>query len=249
MLGSSDSIACANIMLNSAVAESLRQYADVLEHASDFNDALHALIRDTVKKHKRIIFNGNGYDAAWIKEATENRGLLNYRTTPDCMPHLTDEKNVAMLKAHGVYSEAELKARCEINLENYCKTVTIEANTMLYMATREILPAVEKYAASVASSAAKKKALAPELACSYEHTLVSSLSGLTDRIAEACAKLSDTVAKLKYAYDVTAEAYAIRDTVIPAMNELRAVADEAETLTASEYWPFPTYGDLLFGVK
>ena len=249
MLGSSDSIACANIMLNSAVAESLKQYADVLEGAKDFNAALHALIRDTVKEHKRIIFNGNGYDAAWIKEATENRGLLNYRTTPDCMPHLTDEKNVTMLKSHGVYSEAELKARCEINLENYCKTVTIEANTMLYMATREILPAVEKYTASVASSASKKKAIAPELACSYERSLVTTLSTLTDQIAEKIARLNDAVSKLKYAYDITAEAYAIRDTVIPAMSELRAVADEAETLTASEYWPFPTYGDLLFGVK
>ena len=249
MLGSSDSIACANIMLNSAVAESLKQYADVLEGAKDFNAALHALIRDTVKEHKRIIFNGNGYDAAWIKEATENRGLLNYRTTPDCMPHLTDEKNVTMLKSHGVYSEAELKARCEINLENYCKTVTIEANTMLYMATREILPAVEKYTASVASSASKKKAIAPELACSYERSLVTTLSALTDQIAEKIARLNDAVSKLKYAYDITAEAYAIRDTVIPAINELRAVADEAETLTASEYWPFPTYGDLLFGVK
>ena len=145
MLGSSNSIACANMMLNSAVAESLKIYADRLESAEDFEETLHEMIQKTIKDHKRIIFNGNGYDDKWIKEATEVRGLLNYPTTPDCMPHLLDEKNVRMLTSHKVFSKAELESRCEIMLENYCKTIVIEASTMVDMAKREIIPAVEAY--------------------------------------------------------------------------------------------------------
>ena len=139
MVGSSDSIACANIMLNTAVAESLMIYADRLEGVEDFESALHEMIRKTIQDHKRIIFNGNGYDDAWIQEATEKRGLLNYRTTPDCLPHLLDEKNVAMLTGQGVFTKAELVSRYEVTLENYCKTVIIEANTMVDMARTEIL--------------------------------------------------------------------------------------------------------------
>lgn len=157
MLGSSNSIACANMMLNSAVAESLKIYADRLEKAEDFEETLHAMIRKTIKDHKRIIFNGNGYDDKWIKEATETRGLLNYPTTPDCMPHLLDEKNVTMLTSHKVFSKAELESRCEIMLENYCKTIVIEANTMVDMAKREIIPAVEAYAMELAKTISLKK--------------------------------------------------------------------------------------------
>ncbi len=249
MLGSSNSISCANIMLNSAVAESLKIYADRLEGADDFNAALHDLIKETVKQHKRILFNGNGYDDSWIKEATEKRGLLNYRTTPDCMPHLLDAKNVRMLTSHGVYTESELASRCEIMLENYCKTVIIEANTMIDMARKEILPAVEAYASSVASAAAAKKALDPDISCGYEKSLVSKLSLLTSQIAEKTDELSAAVLNLSDCEDTKQEAYAIRDTVLPKMSELRAVADEAETITADSFWPFPTYGKLLFGVK
>ena len=157
MLGSSNSIACANMMLNSAVAESLKIYADRLEQAENFEEALHAMIRKTIKDHKRIIFNGNGYDDAWIKEATEVRGLLNYPSTPDCMPHLLDEKNVQMLTSHKVFSKTELESRCEIMLENYCKTIVIEANTMVDMAKREIIPAVEAYTMELARTASAKK--------------------------------------------------------------------------------------------
>ena len=141
------------------------------------------MIRKTIKDHKRIIFNGNGYDESWIKEATEKRGLLNYRTTADCMPHLLDKKNVKMLTSHGVYTEEELKSRCEIMLENYCKTIIIEANTMVDMARTQILPAVEAYSADVAKSAAAKKALDSALACGYETGVVRRLSALADRIA------------------------------------------------------------------
>lgn len=249
MLGSSNSIACANIMLNSAVAESLRIYADRLESAEDFETALHEMIQKTIKDHKRIIFNGNGYDDAWIKEATEKRGLLNYRTTPDCMPHLLDKKNVEMLTRHGVYSEAELRSRCEIMLENYCKTVVIEANTMADMAKTQIAPAVECYAADVAKAAAAKKALDPALACGYETGLVKKLSALIDRIAVKTEELEDALLALHKAEDIIAESAMIRDAVLAKMSELRLACDEAETCTAKSYWPFPTYADLLFGVQ
>jgi glutamine synthetase len=249
MLGSSNSISCANIMLNTAVAESLKIYADKLESVSDFNSALHDLIKETVKAHKRILFNGNGYDDAWIREATEKRGLLNYRTTPDCMPHLLDKKNVDMLTSHKVYTESELKSRAEIMLDNYCKTVIIEASTMVDMAMKQILPAIEAYTASVAESASAKKALTQEAACGYEKTLITKLSFLIDRIALKTDELRTAVMGLHDAPSIESESYRIRDTILPKMNELRALSDEAETMTAESYWPFPTYCDLLFGVK
>ena len=249
MLGSSNSIACANIMLNAAVAESLRIYADRLEKADDFETALHEMIKKTIKDHKRIIFNGNGYDDAWIEEATQKRGLLNYRTTADCMPHLMDKKNVDMLTSLGVFSVDELRSRRDIMLENYCKTVVIEANTMVDMARTQIAPAVEAYAASVAASAAAKRAVVPELACSYEAGLVKKLSALVDEISGRTDELEGALLKLHEAGDVVAESAAIRDTLLPKMSELRVPCDTAEVLTAKSYWPFPTYADLLFGVK
>ena len=249
MLGSSNSIACANIMLNSAVAESLKIYADRLEGAEDFETALHNMIKKTIKDHKRIIFNGNGYDDSWIKEATEVRGLINYRTTADCMPHLLDKKNVDMLTSHKVFSVAELESRCEIMLENYCKTVTIEANTMVEMAETQIAPAVSKFTASVAKGAQQKKALDPSIACGYETGLVKKLSDLTDRIVVKIDELQDALLTLHDAKDIIEESAMIRDSVLPKMCELRLACDEAETLTAKKYWPFPTYGDILFSVR
>ena len=249
MLGSSNSIACANIMLNSAVAESLKIYADRLEKAENFEDALHEMIRKTIKDHKHIIFNGNGYDDTWIKEATEKRGLLNYRTTPDCMPHLLDAKNVKMLTSHGVFSEAELKSRCDIMLENYCKTVVIEANTMVDMAKTEIAPAVDAYTMELAKTIAAKKAVDDTLTCNYESSLVKKLSKLTDRIAIKTEELENALVELHNAEGIISEANMIRDVVLVKMGELRLACDEAETVTAKKYWPFPTYGDLLFSVR
>ena len=248
MLGSSNSIACANIMLNAAVAESLKIYADRLEGAEDFEGKLHEMIQKTIRDHKRIIFNGNGYDDAWLEEAAR-RGLSNYPTTPDCIPHILDGKNVQMLTAHRVFSEAELKSRCEIQLENYCKTVIIEANTMIDMARKQILPAVQGYTAELAGGVAAKKAVSTDIACGYESGLIARLSLLTDQIAARTDELEAAVLELKGAVDVTQEAYAIRDAVIGKMAALRTVADEAETLTAGKYWPFPSYGELLFGVR
>lgn len=249
MLGSSNSIACANIMLNSAVAESLKIYADRLEKAEDFEDTLHEMIRKTIKDHKHIIFNGNGYDDTWIKEATEKRGLLNYRTTPDCMPHLLDEKNVRMLTSHKIFSEAELKSRCEIMLDNYCKTVLIEANTMIDMAKTEIAPAVSSYVLELANTAVAKQTVDALISCRYENDLLKKLSRLEEQIAVRAEELEDAVLKLQSAGDIEEEAYMIRDIILSKMCELRVACDEAETMTAKKYWPFPTYSDLLFGVK
>ena len=249
MLGSSNSIACANIMLNSAVAESLKIYADRLEKAENFEDTLHEMIRKTIKDHKHIIFNGNGYDDTWIKEATEKRGLLNYRTTPDCMPHLLDEKNVRMLTSHKIFSEAELKSRCEIMLDNYCKTVLIEANTMIDMAKTEIAPAVSSYVLELANTAVAKQTVDALISCRYENDLLKKLSRLEEQIAVRAEELEDAVLKLQSAGDIEEEAYMIRDIILSKMCELRVACDEAETMTAKKYWPFPTYSDLLFGVK
>ena len=248
MLGSSNSIACANIMLNAAVAESLKIYADRLEGAEDFETKLHEMIKKTIKDHKRILFNGNGYDDAWLEEAAK-RGLCNYRTTPDCMPHLLDQKNVDMLTSHKVFTVAELHSRCEIMLENYCKTVVIEANTMVDMARKQILPAVAGFTADLAEDVAAKKAAVPLVGCGYETGMIAKLSALTDQIAIKTDELEAAVLELKNTSGVVEEAYAIRDTVLSKMADLRAVADEAETLTAEKVWPFPTYGELLFGVR
>ena len=249
MLGSSNSIACANIMLNAAVAESLKIYADRLENVDDFETALHDMIKKTIKDHKRIIFNGNGYDDAWIKEATEERGLLNLRTTPDAMPAMIADKNVKMLTAHKIFSPAELHSRYEILLENYSKTVNIEALTMVDMAKKEILPAVEKYTKSLADTLAAKKAAVAGLPCKYETAAVTKLSELSDSIADATDDLEAEIEKFQAIEDVTEAANDIRDVILGKMDSLRAVCDEAETITAKEFWPFPTYSDLLFSVK
>ncbi len=248
MLGSSNSIACANIMLNAAVADSLSVFADRLEKAEDFDSELHDLIKECFSAHKRIIFNGNGYNDEWIKEATEKRGLLNLRTTPDCVYAILEPKNVQMLISQGVFSMAELRSRYEITLENYCKTVTIEANTMIEMVRREILPAIEAYVGSVAETAAKKKSAVPDLECRSEKKVITKLSVLSDLIDKNAEALEASMAKLLTESDTSASAFAVRDDILPKMAQLRAVADEAETLTAKSYWPFPGYGELLFSV-
>ena len=249
MLGSSNSIACANIMLNAAVAESLRVYADRLEGAEDFESALHDMIKETIKDHKRIIFNGNGYDDSWIKEATEKRGLLNLRTTPDAMPALLERKNVEMLTRHKVFTPAEIQSRYEITLENYCKTVNIEAMTMVDMARKEIVPAVEAYVHELSDTLVAKKSAVPGVAARYETTTIERLAGLVDEIDAATAALETEIFKYKTITDVTEASHMIRDVILPRMAELRVVCDEAETLTAEKYWPFPTYEKLLFGVR
>lgn len=248
MLGSSNSIACANIMLNTAVAESLKSYADRLENSQNFNEDLHKLIKKTIKDHKRIIFNGNGYDDAWIKEATESRGLLNYLTTPDCLPHLIDKKNVDTLVIHKVFSEKELNSRLEIILENYCKTVDIEANTMIDMARRQILPAVTKYVVDLSNAVIKKQSVI-NAECRFEKDIISKLSNITDIVSKEIDMLEKEIHVINEKSDVIYESAYIRDVILPRMSAVRSACDEAEVLTAENYWPFPSYGDLLFGVR
>ena len=246
MLGSSNSISCANIHLNAAVAEVLKQFADKLEGAKDFNKSLHDLIKKTIKDHKRIIFNGNGYDDSWIKEA-KKRGLSNLRTTADCMPKICDKKNVEMLTSHGIFTEAEIYSRCDIMLENYVKSVNIDAQSMVDMARKEIIPAVAKFASDTASAVAVKKSVS-KVACKYETKLVTELSALIDEMDEATTELEGTVTGLKKIDAIIPQSEFVRDKMIPAMDKLRAAADKAETITAEDYYPFPTYDKLLFGV-
>ena len=246
MLGSSNSISCANIHLNAAVAESLKQFADELEGAEDFNTALHALIKRTIKDHKRIIFNGNGYDDKWIAEA-EKRGLLNLKTTPDAMPKICDKKNIDMLTSHGIFTETEIYSRRDIMLDNYIKQVNIEALTMIDMSRKEILPAIAKFAADTASDVAVKKSVA-SVECSYETRIIEKLSEIVDEIDSATTELEAAVSELKGIDVILTASEFVRDTVIPAMEKLRAFADKAEGLTAESYWPFPAYDKLLFGV-
>ncbi len=246
MLGSSNSISCANIHLNAAVAESLKQFADILEKSGDFNNDLHKLIKDTITEHKRIIFNANGYDDSWIAEA-ERRGLQNLKTTADCMPRLCDKKNIDMLTAHGIFTEAEIFSRRDIMLENYVKTVNIEAQTMVDMARKQVIPATAKFAADTASAVSVKKSVA-EVACTYEKRLISTLSELIDEMDTDTTALEGTIAKLKGIENIVEASAFVRDTMLPAMTTLREAADKAEQLTSEEYWPFPTYDKLLFGV-
>ena len=247
MLGSSNSISCANIHLNAAVAESLREFADILEKADDLDRAVHELIRDTIRKHKRIIFNGNGYDESWIAEA-EKRGLSNLRTTADCMPKLCDKKNADMLIRHGIFTESEIISRRDIMLDNYVKTVNIEALTMLDMARTQILPAVSSFAAEKAEAVVTKKQAVPSAKCGYETKIVEKLSELEDSIDEAVSALAAAEAKLGSFDDIIAQSEFVKDVLIPAMDDLRRYSDEAETVISKESWPFPTYEKLLFGV-
>ncbi len=248
-LGSSNSIACANIMLNAAVAESLKQYADELEGVADFETALHDLIKRVITEHQRILFNGNGYGDEWVKEATEVRGLSNLKTTADAMPHLLDKKNADMLKAHKVFTETELKSRMEIMLENYCKTVNIEGLTMVDMVRKNYLPAIERYLFRLAQTTSLMKSVSDNVKCNYEISTMERLSELTDHILDAVKVLEDKLAELKSMDDVLPGSAFIRDELIPAMDTLRAYVDEAEMLTSAKDWPFPSYGELLFSVK
>ena len=248
MLGSSNSIACANIMLNGAVAETLEGFADRLEKAEDFDSELHALIKETVKAHERIIFNGNGYGDEWMAEA-EKRGLSNLKTTADAMPKLLDKKNVEMLMHQKIFTKAEIESRYEIMLENYVKTVNIEALTMVDMAKKEILPAIESYVSELLKTLKNKSAVGITVSATYEKELIEKLSSLTDIIYDRANELEKTVVKLSDITGIGEEANFVRDSLIPKMAILRVAADEAETLVGEKYWPFPTYGDLLFGVR
>ena len=246
MLGSSVSISGANVVLNTAVAESLRQYADALEGSADFENDLHELIRSVIRKHKRIIFNGNGYGEDWVKEA-EARGLLNLPTTPDCVPCYLDMKNVELFARHRVYSEIELAARYKMKLDTYCKVIRIEALTMQSMVWQDILPAVSAYSKELTDTALAKKSLGVE--CALEAELSARISGLMARAAAGAKKLKAELDSIEEINENYTRAVACRDRVLAAMNELRLTVDELEGCTAEKYWPYPGYGEILFSVK
>ena len=248
MPGSSASISGVNVVLNTAVAESLRQYADILEKADDFEAALHDLIKDVIHKHKRIIFNGNGYDESWVKEA-EKRGLLNLRSTPDCVPYYLSEKNVELFTRHKVYTETELHARYEIKLDNYSKVLHIEAQTMLDMVWKDILPAASAYTKELAETVAAKKSIGGGIDTSYEEKLAGHMSVLLSSATKKAEALEYALMGVKDITDTLALARYYRDTIFAAMNELRIIVDEMETHCAAKYWPYPSYGDILFSVK
>ena len=247
-LGSSNSIACCNIMLNAAVAESLKQYADRLEAAADFESELHDLIKEVIQKHERILFNGNGYGEEWVKEATEVRGLSNLKTTADAMPRLLDKKNKDMLMAHKVFTESELHSRCEIMLENYCKTVNIEGHTMVDMVRKNYLPAIEGYLLSLAQTTSLMKSVSGHVKCRYEISTMERLSELTDEILDKVELLEQSLADLQVEENIIETSEAVRDDVLPKMEDLRKSVDEAEMLSPEKCWPFPSYGKLLFSV-
>ena len=246
MLGSSASISGANVVINTAVAESLRQYADALEGSTDFENDLHELIRSVIRKHKRIIFSGNGYGDEWVREAGK-RGLLNLPTTPDCVPHYLAMKNVELFARHRVYTEIELAARYKMKLDNYCKVLHIEALTMLDMARQDILPAVSAFAKELCDTATAKNALGVEAV--YETETAAMVSKLTTAVLSEVRTLEKASDDAEELADVLTRACAYKDNVLSAMSALRESVDELETLTARKYWPYPNYGDLLFSVK
>ena len=248
MLGSAASISCANTVLNTSVAEELKQFADVLEGAENFEETLHDLIRKTIKEHKRIIFNGDGYDDSWVREA-EKRGLYNLKTTPDALAHMLDKKNVDLFVSHKVLTETELKARHEVRLENYCKVINIEALTMLDMVHKDILPAMSSYSAELADSALKKLSLSVDVDCSYERENAKTLCALLGAAHRATKKLEKDLLDSKSVDGLEELAEFYKTTVLDDMRMLRVSVDEMEMIASAEKWPYPSYGELLFGVR
>ncbi len=248
MLGSSESISCANTVLNTSVAEELGQFADALEGAADFAATLHELIRKTIAEHKRIIFNGDGYDASWVREA-EKRGLLNLKTTPDALAHLMDPKNLELFAKHKVYSETELAARHEVKLENYCKVVNIEAQTMLDMARKDYLPAMARYTADLSAGITAKLTAIPDSDCSYERDSVKTISALLGAAHRAAGKLERDLLEGKSIADSVEMADFFKTTILDDMRALRISVDSMESTASAAYWPVPSYGEILFGVR
>ena len=248
MVGSSQSISEANIILNTAVADVLRRYADELEGTADFESALHELIKRSIREHRRIIFNGNGYEEAWVREAAR-RGLCNYRSTPDCVPHLLDAKNAELFRRNRVFSETELRARCEIVLDHYAKEVRIEALTLLDMLRKDVLPAVSRFTGALSATAHEKKKLCGESACRYEKTAAAELSARAAKLWDGAEKLEKAVRRIDDGRLSTESAVEIcRGEILPEMEILREISDGAELIMDRAAWPYPSYGEILTSV-
>ncbi|WP_195986380.1 glutamine synthetase III [Clostridium sp. D53t1_180928_C8] len=248
MLGSTFSIAGPNIVLNTIVAEELKQFADILEKSSNFDEDLNTLIKDTIRDHKRIIFNGNNYSDAWVEEA-EKRGLLNLKTTPDALPYFIHTKNIELFTKHHVFSESELYSRYEILMENYCKTIHIEALTMIDMVKKYIIPSVLSYQGEIAKIANSKKQLNPNLKCELEEKLLSNLSRLGNYLYAKLDTLETSVLNAKTHSDLLESAKYYRESIFINMQHLRGIVDELETLIGKDHWSLPTYCELLFSVN
>ena len=248
MVGSSQSISEANIILNTAVADVLRRYADELESAADFESALHELIKRSIREHRRIIFNGNGYEEAWVREAAR-RGLCNYRSTPDCVPHLLDAKNAELFRRNRVFSETELRARCEIVLDHYAKEVRIEALTLLDMLRKDVLPAMSRFTGELSSTAHNKKKLCGENACRYEKTAAAELSARAAKLWDGAEALEKAVRRIDDGrLSTEAAAELCRGEILPEMEALREISDGAELIMDRTAWPYPSYGEILTSV-
>ena len=248
MLGSAFSIAGANIVLNTIVAEELSQFADILENSSNFDEDLNTLIKNTIKSHNKIIFNGNNYSNDWVKEA-EKRGLLNLKTTPDALPSFVNSKNVELFTKHHVLSETELYSRYEILLENYSKTIHIEALTMIDLAKKEIIPAILGYQGEIAEIANNKKKLSSSTQCCLEENILNKISALGNSLYSKLEDLEKSVLDAKLHTEALDLAKYYREPVFMNMQQLRAVVDELETLVSKKYWTLPSYGELLFSVN
>ncbi len=247
MLGSASTISSANIVLNTIVAESLKSYADRLENADNFEEALHSLIRKTIKDHKRIIFNGNGYDDRWIEEA-ERRGLLNLASTPDCLPYLVSDKNINLFETHKVFTRAEVEARYEIYLDNYNKAINIEALTAIEMLKRDLLPSISHYVAKLAKGINTKALASLTVECTYDKAIMKRLSKICNKSFELTEKLEETIKDINAIQGAAEKSVRYKNDVLPLMEEIREMIDEAETITSAEYWPYPTYAKMLFSV-
>lgn len=249
MPGSSDSISEANVVLNTAVAASLKEFADVLEKADDFESALHDLIKKTVSEHKRIIFNGNGYDEAWLQEA-EKRGLLNLRTTPDCLPYILHEKNIKLFNDFKVYSPEELKARYEILMENYSKIIHIEGLTMTDMINKDILPAVSRFVHRLSETLALKKAFGlPDTSKKYEDSIIKELSAVSSVVFDLNSELSKKLVEMNTIDNNTERAIFVKEKILSLMDEIRTQVDSLERVTDASVWPYPSIGKILFSIK
>lgn len=247
MLGSTFSISGPNIILNTIVAEELSQFADDLENAEDFTKSLNRIIKTTIANHKRIIFNGNNYSEEWVKEA-EKRGLLNLKTTIDALPYFISAKNIKLFTKHKIFTETEIHSRYDILLENYCKTIHIEALTMLEMVRKDIIPAVTSYIKDLSDTAIAKKAVVADINCELEKSTVSKLAYLSYSLYKKTEKLKEDLLDVKNQDSLKAQGDYYRNVVFLDMQELRAIADEMEGLVGEKYWPYPTYGQLLFSV-
>ncbi len=248
MLGSASSISDTNTVMNTIAADAIGYIADQLEGAEDVMAKAKEIIRDIVIKHKRVIFNGNNYSDEWVHEA-ERRGLLNLKNTADAIPHLVDEKNITLFTKHGIYTAEEVHSRCEILLDNYCKVLHIEALTMLEMSKKEIIPAVSTYLKDMSAAAASIKSVVPDADCFMQESIITKVAALSGSLYKKTEALNAAVLATKdHEENIEDRAQYYKNHIFPGMQELRAVADELETMVGEEYWPFPTYGDLLFKI-